>query len=160
MKRGKTPELDQCTVELLKKGGRSMVAWLVRFFNCCFKNGGFPRDCCRVGFVPLYKGKGDRCECSNSRGISLLSAAGKLYGRMLIGTIWTRTDGVLRKEQCGFRSGRGCVDKIFVERQLCESFLAEGKDLFWALMDPEKAYDRVDTDGGRCCDCMEYAVSY
>ena len=31
-----------------------------------------------------YKGKLDKSECSNSRGISLLSAAGRLYGRVLI----------------------------------------------------------------------------
>ena len=30
--------------------------------------------------MPLYKGKGDKCECSNSRGISLLSVVGKLFG--------------------------------------------------------------------------------
>ena len=30
--------------------------------------------------VSLYKGKSDKCECSNSRGISLLSVVGKLYG--------------------------------------------------------------------------------
>ena len=34
--------------------------------------------------VPLYKENGDKFECSNSRGISLLSVAGKLYGRVLI----------------------------------------------------------------------------
>ena len=34
--------------------------------------------------VPLYKVKCDRYECSNSRGISLLSVVGKLYGRVLI----------------------------------------------------------------------------
>ena len=34
--------------------------------------------------VPLYKRKGDKCECSNSRGISLLSVVGKLHGRVLI----------------------------------------------------------------------------
>ena len=34
--------------------------------------------------MPLYKGKGDKCECSNSRGISLLSVVGKLFGRVLI----------------------------------------------------------------------------
>ena len=32
----------------------------------------------------LYKGKGDKCECSNSRGISLLSVVGKIYGRVMI----------------------------------------------------------------------------
>ena len=34
--------------------------------------------------VPLYKRKGDKCECSNSRGNSLLSEVGKLFGRVLI----------------------------------------------------------------------------
>ena len=34
--------------------------------------------------VPLHKGKGEKCECSNSRGISLLSVVGKLFGKVLI----------------------------------------------------------------------------
>ena len=34
----------------------------------------------QVCIVPLYKGKGDMRECSNSRGISLLSVVGKLFG--------------------------------------------------------------------------------
>ena len=34
--------------------------------------------------VLLYKGKGDKCEYSNSRGINLLSVVGKVYGRVLI----------------------------------------------------------------------------
>ena len=34
--------------------------------------------------VTLYKGKGEKCECSNSTGISLLSVARKLCGRVLI----------------------------------------------------------------------------
>ena len=31
-------------------------------------------------------------------------------------------------------------------RQLCQKFLAKGKDLFWAFMELEKAYDSVDRD--------------
>ena len=50
------------------------------------------------------------------------------------------------KEQCGFKSGRGCVKLLFVVRQLCENFLAKGKDLLWAFMNLEKVYDRVDRD--------------
>ena len=41
---------------------------------------GWRGDC----IVPLYKRKGENCECSNSRGISLLSVVGKLFGRVLI----------------------------------------------------------------------------
>ena len=32
--------------------------------------------------VPLYKGKGDKCECSKSRGIGLLGVVCKLFGRV------------------------------------------------------------------------------
>ena len=71
-----------------------MVAWLVRFFTYCFGIGRVPRDWCRAGIVPLYVGKGDRCECSNSRGISVLSAVGKQYERVLISRILNQTDGV------------------------------------------------------------------
>ena len=43
-----------------------------------------PMDLPGACIVPLYKGKGDKCECSNSRGISLLSVVGELFGRVLI----------------------------------------------------------------------------
>ena len=99
-----------------------MVPWLVRLFTCCFETGIVPGDWCRACIVLLFKGKEDRCECSNSRGISLLSAVGKLYGRVLIGRIRNRTDGVSRKEQRGFRSGRECVDQLFAVRQCVKFF--------------------------------------
>ena len=38
----------------------------------------------RACIVPLYKRKGDKCECSYSKGISAVSVVGKLYGRVLI----------------------------------------------------------------------------
>ena len=48
------------------------------------------------------------------------------------------------EEQCGFRQGRGCMDQVFAVRQVCEKYLANGKDVFWAFMDLEKAYDTID----------------
>ena len=32
-------------------------------------------------------------------------------------------------------------------RQVCEKYLANGKDVFWVLMDLEKAYDTIDRHG-------------
>ena len=60
MKGAKARGLDQCAVGFLKKGGRSMVAWLVRLFSCCFETGRVPRYWCRACIVPSYMGKGDR----------------------------------------------------------------------------------------------------
>ena len=48
--------------------------------------------------------------------------------------------------QGGFRRGRGCTDQIFIVRQICEKYLGKGKDEYFAFLDLEKAYDRVDRD--------------
>ena len=51
--------------------------------------------------VPLYKGKGDVHECSNFRGISLLSVVGKVYGRILVNRIRDKTENVIAEVQSG-----------------------------------------------------------
>ena len=79
----------------------------------------------------------------------MLSVVGKLFGRVLIKKVRARTECAIGEEQCGFRQGRGCMDKVFAVRQVCEKYLANGKDVFWAYMDFEKAYDTIDRHGMR-----------
>ena len=64
--------------------------------------------------VPLYKGMGDVHECSNFRGISLLSVVGKVYGRILINRIWDKTENVIAEVQSDFKRGKGCTEQICV----------------------------------------------
>ena len=71
--------------------------------------GRVPRDWQRTIVVPLYKGKGDRGDCKNYRGISLLSIPGKVYGSVLIDKIRETTEGMVGEEQCGFRTGLGLL---------------------------------------------------
>ena len=144
MKEGKAPGLDGCPAECIKNGGVSMIKWVVRLFNLCFVSGVVPKEWCEACIVPLYKGKGDKYECGSYRGISLLSVVGKLYGRVLINRISSETECAIGEEQCGFRRGRGCVDQVFAVRQMCEKAIERGKEVVWAFMDLEKAYDRVD----------------
>ena len=94
--------------------------------------------------VPLYKGKGDKCEYRNSRGIRLLSVVGKLYGIVLMQRVRAGTECAIGEDQCVIRQGRGCMDQIFAVRQICEQYLSIGKYIFWAFMDLEKAYDTID----------------
>ena len=49
--------------------------------------------------------------------------------------------------QCGLRLGRGYMDQVFAVGQVCEEYLENGKDVFWAFMDLEKAYDTIDRHG-------------
>ena len=43
----------------------------------------------------------------------------------------------------GFRSGKGCIDQIFVLKQLAEKYKEKRKELHAAFMDLEKAYYEV-----------------
>ena len=94
--------------------------------------------------VPLYKGKGDKLECSNYRGISLMSVVGKLYGRVLINRVMRLTEERVGEEQGGFRKGRGCMDQVFTLRMIGEKCLEKQREVFVCFLDLEKACDRVD----------------
>ena len=71
MKFGKAPGQDGLPVECLKKDGMTVLEWLVRLLNLSFDMGVVPMDWHGAFIVPLYKGNGDKCKCSNSRGISV-----------------------------------------------------------------------------------------
>ena len=75
-----------------------------------------------------------------------MSVVGKVYGRALINSIRDKTEYGIAEVQGGFRRGRGCTDQIFIVRQICEKYLGKDKDGYFAFLDLEKAYDRVDRD--------------
>ena len=97
--------------------------------------------------VPIYKGKGERTECKNYRGISMLSIGGKVYGRVLVDRVVKETEGRISDEQGGFRKGRGCVDQVFALRNVSEKNLEKQKDLYLGFMDLDKAYGKLDREG-------------
>ena len=113
-KGGKAPGMDGVRVEMLKEQGVTALEWLVRVFNICFMLSIIPLDWIIACMVPLYKSKEDLHECSNFRGISLLSVVGKVYGRILINRIRDKTENVIAEVQNGFRRGRGCTDQILL----------------------------------------------
>ena len=91
--------------------------------------------------------KGDRAECGNSRGISILSEEGKVLAKITLTRLLEHVaDLVLPESQCGFRRGRSTIDMIFVARQLPEKFREQHHDLYLAFVDLKKAFDTVSRD--------------
>ena len=45
------------------------------------------------------------------------------------------------------RQGIGCMGQVLAVMQVCEKYLANGKDVFEAFMDLEKACDTIDRHG-------------
>ena len=74
---------DEVTGEIIKGGGNMMVDWIWRLCNMAFERDVLEHWKSAV-VVPLYKGKGERTEGSNYRGISLLSVVGKIYAGILV----------------------------------------------------------------------------
>ena len=83
-KNERAPRVDGTTSEMLKCGRESPIEWLARVSNVCFMEVRVLKDWQRPVTVPFNKGKGDKMECKNYRGISLLSIPGNVYGRVLI----------------------------------------------------------------------------
>ena len=73
MKRGKAVGPDEIPVEVWRLMGRSASCWLKDLFNRMLAGEPMPKEWRVSALVPLYKGKGDVQECSNYRGIKLLS---------------------------------------------------------------------------------------
>src|SRR5678815_366251 len=86
-----------------------------------------PRYWRRAVLVPLYKGKGDKENCRNYRGKSLLSVVGKIYAGILVERVHRVAEGLIGEEQGALRSGRGCMDQIFTLKHMIEKMREKNK---------------------------------
>ena len=92
--------------------------------------------------ITLYKNKGERSDCNNYRGISLLSIVGKVYACVILGRLQKIADRIYPESQCDFRAKRSTVD-IFSIRQLQEKCKEQNMPLYVAFIDLTKAFDLV-----------------
>ena len=134
---------DNIPADAIKACEEVGVKWLTKIFNQAWQERKVPQDWQRAVVVPIWKNKGSKKECSTYRGISLLSHVGKMYAKILEQRIRHKVEPLLSESQFGFRKGRGCTDAIFALRQLSEKAIEYNKELDFAFIDQEKAFDRV-----------------
>ena len=82
MNNNKAPGMDGITAEFLKNGGEKMIDLLEQVILRVWESE-VPQDSRDAILVSLYK-KGLKSDCSNFRGISLLSILGKLFSRIIL----------------------------------------------------------------------------
>ena len=70
--------------------------------------------------VPFNK-KVDKADCSNIRGISLLTTAYRIVSNILLSRLTPYGDEIIGDHQCRFRSNRSTADHIFCIRQILET---------------------------------------
>ncbi|XP_038066715.1 uncharacterized protein LOC119736778 [Patiria miniata] len=144
---GKAPGLDGIPPEAIKCAKGVLLSHLFELLCQCWTEGQVPQDMRDSNIVTLYKNKGDRSDCNNYRGISLLNIVGKVYARVILNRLQKLADRVYPESQCGFRSRRSTIDMVFSLRQLQERCREQRQPLYIAFIDLTKAFDLVSRDG-------------
>ena len=148
MKTGKASGIDGIPPEIWINGGPILHSQLHKFLTSCWINCTLPSDLRNAVVIALYKNKGEKSDCSNYRGITLLSIAGKILARILLNRLTpTIAEAHLPESQCSFRTQHGTSDMVFVLRQLQEKCREQNLSLFITFVDLAKAFDTVSRKG-------------
>ena len=115
---------DGLPAELLKLGLQQDWTTLLEFHlltTLIWREGKTPQQRKDAVITVLHK-KGDKTECGNYRGISLVSDAGKVLLKVVARKLsaYCEAKGLLPEEQCGFQPDRSTTDMMFVVRRLQE----------------------------------------
>jgi len=92
--------------------------------------------------VPIHE-KGDKTDCNNYRGISLLPTTYKILSNILLSRLIPYAEEVIGDHQCGFRRNRSTTDHIFCIPQILEKKWECNEELYQLFIDFKKAYDSV-----------------
>ena len=145
MKLGKAGGQSSILPDMVLHGGPVLHSCILAVMSWSWEEGVVVRDWRDAVVVPIPK-KGDLHFCDNWRSISLLDVVGKLLARILQDRLKTIADYFLPDSQCWFRTGRGCIDMIFVARQLLEKAIEHNSELYVLFVDLRKAYDSIPCD--------------
>ena len=144
MKKRKAAGPSGIVPEMIKAAGELGLEMIADLLNQIIREGVVPAEWELSTIVNCYKGKGDALERGNYRGLKLTDQILKVMERVVEALIRQKVD--IDQMQFGFMPGRGTTDAIFILRQLQEKYLAKRKNLYFAFVDLEKAFDRVSRD--------------
>ena len=128
--------------EMLKVLTGKGILWLTRVCQVTWTYGKTLRDLQTGVIIPIFK-KGDRKQCKNCWGISLLSLRGKVYAKCLEKECREMVESKLNDGLDGFCPDRWSSDEIFTLKEIFEKSWQYGKDLFACFVDFGEAHDRV-----------------
>jgi hypothetical protein len=91
---------------------------------------------------PIHK-KGDKMQCSNYRGNSLLNICYKVLTNILHRQMVPYAKEILGDYQCGFRKGQSTTDSFFTFSCILENFYELNLELHLLFINFKQAYDSI-----------------
>jgi len=112
-----SPGIDQIPAEVIKAGGRTIYLEIHELIISLWKKEKLPEEWKELIIVSIRK-KGDKTDCKNYRGISLLPTTYKILSNILFSRLIPYAKKIIGDHQCGFRRNRLSIDHIFCIRQI------------------------------------------
>jgi len=142
LKTHQSPGFDQIPAEMIKPGGKTIRCEIHKLLISIWNKEELPEEWKESTIVPICK-KGDKTDCSNYRGISLLPTTYKILPNILLSRLTPYSEEITGGHQCVFRHNRSTTDHIFCIRQIPEKKCEYNEAVHQLFIDFKKAYDSV-----------------
>jgi len=139
----KPPGTDNINAELLQAAGPRMTKRIQELILNIWRSEKMPNEWNKSIICPIYK-KGEKTECSNYRGISLLNTVYKILATAINNRSKTFAEDLVSQEQNGFRRNRSTADNILIMRQISEKCYEYNIEMHILFIDFKQAFDSVD----------------
>ena len=101
LKSHRSPGIDQISAELIKAGGRIIRSEIHKLVISIGNKDELPEEWKESITVPIYKNS-DKTDCSNYRGISLLSTTYKILSNIRLSRLTPHAEEIIGDYRCGF----------------------------------------------------------
>ena len=128
---------------MIKYGGEELKKEILDLCIEIWESEKPPQEWSKGVIVPIFK-SGDKYQCKNYRGITLISIVSKIFCIIVLNRMKMRIDEKLREQQAGFRKGRACTDQLSSLRTLIEKSSEFEIQFLICFIDFKAAFDSVD----------------
>jgi sorting nexin-29 len=142
LKNNRAPWEDSIISELIKYEVRKLWKRIHQLIKTIWETEQMPQEWGTAIICPIYK-QGDKLQCRNYRGISLLNVTYKIFTNLLTRYIEPYVEEILGDYQCGFRKGRSTTDQIFCLRMILERVCEYKVDIYQLYIDYKQAYNTI-----------------
>ena len=141
-KNGKsTPDVKN---EMIKRPGQAMIEILYPLVQTIWRQESTPPEWNTGYITALWKGKGDKENLTNYRGITTSSAIGTIVESMIDKRIESAVP--FTQAQGGGKRGASTCDHLFLLRCMIDISKKQKRSTYLTFYDVSKAYDNVDND--------------
>jgi len=122
----------------------ALIKELHKLISALWRKKELPKEWKTSIIVPIYK-KGDKSDCNNYRGNSLLPTCYKELSNILLTrvSVSVYVDKIIGDHQCPFRRSRSTLDQIFTLRRILEKKWEYNGTVYQLFIDFKKAYDSI-----------------